>query len=169
MLDLTLYLSDGFIRRDVYSKPTDSHLYLPPSNAHPKHVFNYKAIPYGVATRLQRNCSEEIFLAKRITEYKGYLINQGNAPKLVDSQFSKAFTILRSDLLKLRRKGMKTLFPFVTTFNPNLPDVGHIIKRHLHIIESGQLQIKRTFSSKCYYTIFSQVKKSQRITSTIPL
>ena len=28
VLDLTLYLIDGFIRTDVYSKPTDSHLYL---------------------------------------------------------------------------------------------------------------------------------------------
>ena len=27
MLDVTLYLIDGFIRTDIYSKPTDSHLY----------------------------------------------------------------------------------------------------------------------------------------------
>ena len=38
VLDVTLYLIDGFIRTDVYSKPTDSHLYLPPSSAHPTHV-----------------------------------------------------------------------------------------------------------------------------------
>ena len=84
MLDLTLHLIDGFIRTDVYSRPTASHLYLSPSSAHPKHVF--KAIPYGVATRMQRNCSEEIFLAKRTTEYKGYLINQGYVPRLVHYQ-----------------------------------------------------------------------------------
>ena len=46
---------DGYIQTDVSSKPTDSHLYLKPSSAHPKHVF--KAIPYGVATRLKGNCS----------------------------------------------------------------------------------------------------------------
>ena len=51
VLDLTLYLFDGFIRTDVYSKPTESHLYLPPSSFHPKHVF--KVIPFGVATRLK--------------------------------------------------------------------------------------------------------------------
>ena len=82
-------------------------------------------------------CSEEIFLAERITEYKGYLINQGYAPKLVDYRFSKASTILRSDLLKSWRNVTKKLFPFVTMFTPNLPDVGYIIKRHLHIIESN--------------------------------
>ena len=31
--DVTLRLVDGFIQTDVYSKPTDSHLYLPPSSA----------------------------------------------------------------------------------------------------------------------------------------
>ena len=47
VLDVTLHLVDGFIRIDVYSKPTDSNLYLPPSSSHPKHVF--KAIPLAVA------------------------------------------------------------------------------------------------------------------------
>ena len=74
-VDLTLYHIDGFIITDVYSKPTDSHLYLPPSSCHPKHVF--KAIPFGVATRLKRNCSDETFFAERTAEYKGYLLNQG--------------------------------------------------------------------------------------------
>ena len=75
VLDLTLHLVDGCIQTDVYSKPTDSHLYLKPTSAHPKHVF--KAIPYGVATRLKRNCSNDEYLTPRLEEYKGYLIKQG--------------------------------------------------------------------------------------------
>ena len=135
MLDPTLYLVDGFIRTDVYSKPTDSHLYLPPSSCHPKHVF--KAIPFGVATRLKRNCSEETFFTKRTAEYKGYLVNQGYPPKLVNDQFSKASAISRNDLLKTRLKETKKLFPFVTTFNPTLPNVGSIIKKHWSILQSN--------------------------------
>ena len=53
----------------------DSHLYLPPSSAHPKHVL--KAIPFGVATRIRRNCLDDNFFANRLVEYKGYLLNQG--------------------------------------------------------------------------------------------
>ena len=79
VLDWTLHLINGFIKTDIYSKQTDSHLYLPPSIARPKHVFN--AFPYGVATRLQRNYSEQVFLAKRKTEYKGYPVNQGYPSK----------------------------------------------------------------------------------------
>ena len=73
MLDVTLYLVNGFIRTDVYSKPTDSDLYLPPSSFHPKHVF--KAIYFGVVTRLKRNNSEQTSFAKRTVAYKGYLVN----------------------------------------------------------------------------------------------
>ena len=50
VVDVTLHLVDGFIQTDVYPKPTDGHLYLPPSSAHPKHAF--KAIPFGAASRL---------------------------------------------------------------------------------------------------------------------
>jgi len=78
VLDLTLHFFNGFIRTDVYPKPTDSRLYLPPSSAHLKHKFI--ALPHGVATRLQRNCSDKTFLAKRITKYKGYFTNQGYTP-----------------------------------------------------------------------------------------
>ena len=123
-VDLTLYHIDGFIITDVYSKPTDSHLYLPPSSCHPKHVF--KAIPFGVATRLKRNCSDETFFAERTAEYKGYLLNQGYPS-----------TISRNDLLRTRAKEAKKSFPFVITFNPKLPDVGNIITKHLFILQSN--------------------------------
>ena len=102
VLDVTLHLVDGFIQTDVYSKPTDSHLYLPPSSAHPRHVF--KAIPFGVASRLRRNCSEDAFLTKRLEEYKGYLVDQGYPKDLVSNGFSKAAKIPRTDLLKPKLK-----------------------------------------------------------------
>ena len=114
---------------------SDGHLYLPPSSCHPKHVF--KAIPFGVATRLKRNCSGEIFLAKRTAEYRGYLVNQGYPSKLVNDQFSKASTISRNDLLRTRGKEANKLFPFVLTFSPNLPNVGNIIRKHLLILQSN--------------------------------
>ena len=81
-----------------------------------QHVF--KAFPFGVATRLRRNCSEEVFPTKRMAEYKEYLVNQGYPAKLV-LEFFKPFIILRNDLLRNRAKETKKLFPFVITFNPN--------------------------------------------------
>ena len=160
VLDLTLHLVDGFIRTDVYSKPTDSHLYLPPSSCHPKHVF--KAIRFGVATRLKRNCSEETFLAERTVEYKGYLVNQGYPSKLVDDQFSKASTISRNDLLRQRGKQSKKLFPFVLTFNPNLPNVSSIIRKHLLILQSNP-KLKELFPQGSIIPSFRRTKNLKEL------
>ena len=106
----TLHLVDGFIQTDVYSKPTGSHLYLSPSSAHPKHVF--KAIPFGVALRLRRNCSKDCFLNKRLKEYKGYLVDQGYPEELVSREFSRAASIPRNDLLQAKVRDSKKIFPF---------------------------------------------------------
>ena len=160
VLDVTLYLIDGFIRTDVYSKPTDSHLYLPPSSAHPTHVF--KAIPYGVALRLRRNCSNDNFLITRTSEYKGYLINQGYPINLVNDQFLKASAIPRNNLLKPQIKKAKKLFPLVITFNPNLPDIGRIIKKHLHLLHSNP-RLKEFFPRNSVIPSFRRRKNLKEI------
>ena len=119
----------------MYSKLTDSHLYLRSSSSHPKHVF--KAVPFGVALRLKRNCSEDEFFAKKSVEYKSYLVNQGYPAILINDQFSKVSIIPRKDLLKHKVRASKKIFPFVTTFNPSLPNKNYIIKKHLHLLESN--------------------------------
>ena len=78
-----------------------------------------------------------MFLAERTAEYKECLVNQGYPSKLVSDQFSKDSAIPRNDLLRTRGKETKKLFPFVITFNPNLPDVGNINRKHLFILQSN--------------------------------
>ena len=81
VLDLTLNLVNGFIQTDINSKPTDNDIYLLRDSAHPAHVT--RAIPYGVATRIRRNCSTDETFSKRSVEYQGYLYNRGYNPGLV--------------------------------------------------------------------------------------
>ena len=64
-------------------------------------------------------------------------MNQDYPSKLVSDQFSKASAILRNDLLRTHGKETKKLFTFVITFNPNFPDVGNIISKHLFILQSN--------------------------------
>ena len=54
-LDVTIMLVDGAIATTVYSKPTDSHLYLNVHSCHPEHVI--KNIPKSQFLRLRRICS----------------------------------------------------------------------------------------------------------------
>ena len=145
-LDLTLHLVNGRIETDVYSKPTDSHLYLPPSSSHPYNCIN--SIPYSVALRIKRNCSSDSFYENRSAEYKGYLINQGYNKKLVHKQFEKALSLDRSSLLKVKKRPkFSNVISLVTDFNANLPNVSKILRRNLHILESTDL-LKSIFSNK---------------------
>ena len=91
-------LENGFITTDVYSKATDSHIYLPFDSSHPAHW--KRAVPYGVALRLHRNCSSPETRDERALEYKSYLRRQGYPSRLIEGKFSKAFNLERKELLK---------------------------------------------------------------------
>ena len=119
VLYLTLNIVDGYIQTDIYSKPTDNHLYLLRKSAHPTHCT--KAIPFGVATRVRRNCSTLESIESRRVEYQDYLVNRGYNRTHVQQQFEKVKSILRDNLLHSQKKDSKTVFPLVVDFNPRLP------------------------------------------------
>ena len=62
------------------------------------------AIPFGVASRLRRNCSGDTFLTKRLQEYSGHLVDLGYSASLVSRGFSKAAQIPRIELLPPKTK-----------------------------------------------------------------
>ena len=55
-LDVTVKNNGGELYTTVFSKPTNSHLYLNPTSSHPVHLI--KNIPKGQLTRLRRICSD---------------------------------------------------------------------------------------------------------------
>ena len=132
VLDLTLSLVDRFIQTDIYSKPTDHHMYLLCNSAHPRHCT--KAIPFGVATRVHRNCSTNEKYDQRSGEYQVYLIERGYKPSEVNKQFEKAKALPKGDLLAPKPKDKKLVFPLVVDYNPHLPNISKIIKSFSHLI-----------------------------------
>ena len=158
--DLTLHLQGGFIITDIYAKPTDSHLYLPFSSSHPAHC--KRAIPYGVALRVRRNCSTDEFFNQRCDEYKGYLKFQGYHADLVDKQFDRAINIERSELLKKKVKPDKKVFPLVLDYNPILPDIQRVIQRHVHLLRSSP-ELLEIFPSKSIFPAYRRTKNLKDI------
>ena len=65
-LDTKSCLVDGRIVVDLYTKPTDTHQYLIPLSCHPKHCS--KNIPYSLALRLRRICTDSETFALRSKE-----------------------------------------------------------------------------------------------------
>ena len=133
-MDLTLRLENGFISTDVYAKSTDRHLYLPYSSAHPTHCKN--TIPYGVALRIKRNCLNNSDLSKRCEEYKRFLMRQDYPKSLIEKEFDKkALKVNRKDLLHVKVKPKRKVYPFVTEFNPRAPNISQIISKHNYALD----------------------------------
>lgn len=135
VLDLTLNFVEGYIQTDIYSKPTDNHIYLLRNSAHPAHCS--KAIPYGVATRVRRNCSTPESFEKRSVEYQSYLINRGYNHSQVKQQFDRVKSIPRENLLAPTTKESKKVFPLVLDYNPSLPSIGKIFNSYKHLIHNS--------------------------------
>ena len=125
---------DGRLEVDVFSKPTDAHLYLLPSSNHPPNIT--LNIPYGVVLRLKRICSESNRLDNRLEEYKTYFLNRGYDGKHIDQEFSKAKKISREKALKKSAKRCTDRIPFIMKWDPRLPNVNAVIRKNLKLLYS---------------------------------
>ena len=121
-LDVTITLNnDNTLSTDLYVKPTDTHQYLLPSSAHPKHVKN--SIPYSLALRLRRICSDNTTFTNRTNELLTYLTNRGYRRKHVRNEIRKASRVTRQDSLATKQKQPNNRTPFVVTYHPGLPQL----------------------------------------------
>ena len=68
-LDTVISITDdGFIKTDLYVKPGRKCNYLLPSSCHPSHIC--KNIPFSLALRLKRICSDANDFVKQFLEVK---------------------------------------------------------------------------------------------------
>ena len=125
---------EGLITTDVYSKPTDNHIYLDPRSSHPSHCT--KAIPYGIATRIRRNCSSLDSFDKRSVEYQQYLTRRGYKKNLVQKEFDKVRSMSRDSFLSTTEKSKRKVYPLVVDYNPRLPNIGKLIRDNLHLLQN---------------------------------
>ena len=75
-LDLKICIVDYKLVTTVYSKPTDTHLYLQSNSCYnPKAI---DGIQKGVALRIRRICSSEQDYLEKSKEYMVYLVARGH-------------------------------------------------------------------------------------------
>ena len=101
-LDVMVSLKDGLIETDLYTKPTDKHQYLLISSCHPTHT--KRSIPYSLALRLRRICSDNDTYKQRCKELMDYLVNRGYELNFLKTQIRRASDISRNDALKPKPK-----------------------------------------------------------------
>ena len=83
-LDLKTSASSKKLMTTVYSKTTDSHLYLQSTLCHKSSSIN--GTPKGVALRLRRICSTTQELQNKAKEYLSSLVARGHNLKIVKSK-----------------------------------------------------------------------------------
>ena len=122
-LDIMVSVKDGSIETDVYTKPTDKHQYLLVSSCHPQH--DKRAIPFSLALRLRRICSNPDNYKLRTNELIDYLANRGYDKTFLKTQIQRASDIPRTDAFSNKPKTQTETNPFVITYNPALPNLAH--------------------------------------------
>ena len=74
-LDVNVFVDNGNITTDLYTKATDKHQYLLHFSCHPQHT--KRAIPFRLALRLRHICSSDETFKQRSNELKSYLNKRG--------------------------------------------------------------------------------------------
>ena len=128
-LDTMVINNNGELQTDIFYKPTDSKQYLLYTSCHPKHTRN--SIPYNLARRPKSIVSDERTLHKRLEELEEFLIKRKYPLSLIEDAFQKAKSLDRSKLLNTKDTTEGTnIIPYVTTFNPQNPEIYTDIIQH---------------------------------------
>ena len=136
-LDLEISILDNKFVTTIFSKPTDSHLYLQPTSYHsPKSVAD---ILKDVVLKIRQICSSESKFSEKLEEYMAYLISTCHVPVA----FTKMGKKTRSET---RRKLQQTLnrkpITFPAKYNPRGPSVKAVIyKKYEHMLHNNESKI----------------------------
>ena len=137
-LDMLVSIDDkGFIKTDLFKKPTSVCQYLLPSSCHAGHVT--RNIPYSLAYRLLRICSERETFLTRLEELRSDLISRSYNPKVIHDAFQRVLQVPREVALQKVQRAENTREVFSTKFHPSLPSLSKIIhKHHAYMVESDK-------------------------------
>ena len=143
-LDTACSIRSGQIVTDLYRKPTDRNQYLLTSSCHPAHVTNN--IPFSLALRIVRICSDTASRDSRLDELKSLLLSRNYKPGIINAAMEKAKSIPRSEALTRVEKSAATRRPvFVLHYDPRLPSVTSIVRKHWRTMVSTDPHLKEVF------------------------
>ncbi len=135
-LDILISINGNRLVTSVFYKPTDSHSYLLYSSSHPNHT--KRSIPFSQFLRLHRLCSEDEDFHAKSLEMRDFFVQRGYPTSLLDTAFSKASQIPRSETLTnpVTNVTESNQIPLVLTFHPFNFKVRDIIRKNFHILKN---------------------------------
>ena len=158
-----LYDINGVLKTKIFSKPTDTHAYLPPCSCHPIHTC--ESIPDTVARRLKKLNSEVSDYEAAKPVYKQYLLNRGYSEDKIDAAFLKYDLVDRKTLYMenphTHNKG-KT-FPLTTEFNPKLLNVSKVLQKHKYVLKVYTLLTSIIPPQKIFAFLYLLILRTYRL------
>ena len=143
-LDTECQIKDGTIVVDLYRKPTDQNMYLLPSSCHP--LTCVESIPYSLAMRIVRICSEPESRERRFEELKQMLLARDYRPAMIEAAIAKARAIPRHQALKkVVNTNTETRPVFVVSWDPRLPSIDTIQQKHWRAMTTMDPYLKEVF------------------------
>ena len=116
--------SDGFIKTTLYTKPGKKCSYLLPSSCHPSHVT--ENIPYSLALRLKRICSDADDFLVQLDFLKDLLLCRGYRSSYILRKFDRVKLLDRNTALKKVMKEPVKRIILPLPYDPRLPNVSGI-------------------------------------------
>ena len=143
-LDTSCSIKEGKIILDLYKKPTDRNQYLMTSSCHPATCV--ENIPYSLALRITRICTEKYTREKRYNELKELLLNRDYKSSLIDAAIDKARKIPRLEAIKYKPPQPTNRRPvFVVPYDPRLPPLNEITKKHWRSMKKQDPYLSEVF------------------------
>ena len=165
-MDLRIGLFDRRLITSVYSKPTDSHLYLQGESCHQE--ASIKGIQKGVALRLRRICSSVDEFDVKSKDYKAYLVARGHSPTTVDAAFANARAMTISTARsKVQRASNNNRLIFCTKYNPLGPNIRGILRKHRHLLTESD-DVKAIFPEGVMYAARRERNLKELLTRADP-
>lgn len=140
-LDTLVKIDNGRVYTDLYTKPTDKHLYLRADSCHPPHT--KKALAYGLGLRLRRICDKDEDYHRHRRDLKLQLRKRGYSSKHIEKQLNRIDRLDKNDLLqRTDTKRKEDRIPLVLTYSKLLPDVNNILKKHQSTLHKSERMSK---------------------------
>ena len=141
-LDTYIYKGERFERDAIldvrtHFKPTETFQYTHFASCHPQGV--KKGFIKGEALRLLRTNSSKIIFEEKITNFKAHLLQRGYPEDLINTTLSEVNFKDRKLALQQKQKINLRILPFVTQYQPSVPNLKQILMKNWHLIEQQPL------------------------------
>ena len=141
-LDTTISKGERFLKVSVldvrtHFKPTVTFQYTHFTSSHPPGV--KKGFIKGEALRLLRTNSSKRIFEEKVKDFKSHLLERGYPEKLIQTTLSEVKFEERKSALQQKQNESKRILPFVTTYQPSVTNLKHILMKKWHLIEQQPL------------------------------